>query len=277
VWGSNSRGECGRSSSDAFLPKPTKLANLPGPVAHIAAGHQVSACILQDGRVFTWGSGTKGKLGRACAKSFDPVPTPIALNLAGGELPKSVHFGITYGGVVTTHGRVFAFGANNCSQLGRPASQLAESFQPILVDFTTTVDDDQFIEQISCSKGEFHNHTLALTRSGKIWVFGDNYKAKLGTGLEADCNVPTLLPELCPGDPVVQVAAGGIHSAALLRSGAVYTWGCGSDGRLGHPECKGHRYLYKEEVPRRVDGIKQVSQLVCCYYSCLTISTFSDK
>ena len=29
------------------------------------------------------------------------------------------------------------------------------------------------------------------------------------------------------------------------REGAVWTWGCGSDGRLGHPEAEGHRYLYR--------------------------------
>lgn len=32
--------------------------------------------------------------------------------------------------------------------------------------------------------------------------------------------------------PVVQVAAGGMHSAALTQEGQVYTWGCGDDGGL---------------------------------------------
>ena len=39
------------------------------------------------------------------------------------------------------------------------------------------------------------------------------------------------------------VCAGGIHSSAVTVDGGVFTWGCGSDGRLGHPEAEGHRYL----------------------------------
>lgn len=34
-------------------------------------------------------------------------------------------------------------------------------------------------------------------------------------------------------------------NSADPREGAVWTWGCGSDGRLGHPEAEGHRYLYR--------------------------------
>lgn len=253
---------------------PTKLENLPGRPVHIAAGHQTSAFITDDHRVFTFGSAAKGKLGRDAPNGFDHSPIQVPLALAQDEIPLSVSFGITYGGVVTSHGRAFLFGANNCSQLGRTKSECAETSQPVLVTLNSPVADDSFVTQISCSKGEFHNHTLALTRSGRIWVFGDNYKDKLGTGLESDCNVPFLLPELRAGDPVIQVAAGGIHSAALTASGDIYTWGCGSDGRLGHPECKGHRYLYKETTPRKItaEGFHGCRALVCCYYSCLAIS-----
>lgn len=260
------------SSSAASILKPTLLDTIGSPVVSVSAGHQVSGAITQDGRVFTWGSGTKGKLGRRIDKGFDHVPRELQLQLHEEELPILLEFGVTFGAVVTNQGRLFMFGANNCGQMGRPPSALSETFNPILVDFSTSqIEDDRFIEAVSCSKGEFHNHTLALARSGKIWGFGDNYKSKLGTGSPNDSHLPELLPALAPGDPVVQVAAGGIHSAALTRSGAVFTWGCGSDGRLGHPECKGHRYLYKEDTPRRVDGIKQVKYLACCYYSCLAI------
>ena len=38
------------------------------------------------------------------------------------------------------------------------------------------------------------------------------------------------------GKNVVSVVAGGEHSAAITRDGALYTWGKGSYGRLGHGE-----------------------------------------
>jgi regulator of chromosome condensation len=30
------------------------------------------------------------------------------------------------------------------------------------------------------------------------------------------------------------------------------SFGCGSDGRLGHEESKDHRYLYREGKPRKI-------------------------
>lgn len=47
--------------------------------------------------------------------------------------------------------------------------------------------------------------------------------------------VPTQLRSLS-GKNVVFVSAGGSHSAAITEDGALYTWGKGSYGRLGHGE-----------------------------------------
>ena len=50
-----------------------------------------------------------------------------------------------------------------------------------------------------------------------------------------------------------KVVAGGIHAAILSEEGELFTYGCGSDGRLGHPEYEGYVYLYKESQPKRVE------------------------
>ena len=44
---------------------------------------------------------------------------------------------------------------------------------------------------------------------------------------------PELIESLC-GYEIVDVAAGGAHSAAVSRKGLLYTWGKGRYGRLGH-------------------------------------------
>lgn len=51
---------------------------------------------------------------------------------------------------------------------------------------------------------------------------------------------------------------GGIHSAILSVSGRVYTFGCGSDGRLGHPDFQGKVYLYKESQPKMIESLENV-------------------
>ena len=45
-----------------------------------------------------------------------------------------------------------------------------------------------------------------------------------------------MLVEGLSGKNVVSLAAGGAHSAAITEGGALYTWGRGSYGRLGHGE-----------------------------------------
>lgn len=57
-------------------------------------------------------------------------------------------------------------------------------------------------------------------------------------------------------DKPAKIISGGIHSALLTLNGQLYTWGCGSDGRLGHPEYEGFVYLYKESRPKLVEAFK---------------------
>ena len=52
------------------------------------------------------------------------------------------------------------------------------------------------------------------------------------------------------------MANGGIHSAWLDSDNQIYTFGCGSDGRFGHPEIQNAKYLYKEITPKLVFFIK---------------------
>lgn len=67
--------------------------------------------------------------------------------------------------------------------------------------------------------------------------------------------------------------AGGIHNSVMSEDGSLLTFGCGSDGRLGHPECEGHRYLYKEGHPRKVEGIAgRVVSISFSYYHAVLIS-----
>ena len=50
---------------------------------------------------------------------------------------------------------------------------------------------------------------------------------------------------------VVEICAGGAHSAAITTLGHLYTWGKGRYGRLGHGD-------YEDQLkPKLVESIKQ--------------------
>lgn len=74
---------------------------------------------------------------------------------------------------------------------------------------------------------------------------------------------PSTIPqEYFNGEKVVSIAAGGIHSCAATLTGKVYTWGCGSDGRLGHKDGEKHRYLFRSDIPRLVEDLPKNSNYV---------------
>lgn len=61
---------------------------------------------------------------------------------------------------------------------------------------------------------------------------------QLGHGDDHCSGVPRVIEALKPGDgregggAVIYVSAGGIHSAAVLEGGGVYTWGGSSYGQV---------------------------------------------
>lgn len=127
----------------------------------------------------------------------------------------------------------------------------------------------------SCSKGEHHRHMLACTETGTVYSWGDGSKGKLGHGSMDPVEWPRMIDQQhFLTQRVVKVAVGGLHSLALTEKGLVFSWGCGSDGRLGHKESVGHRYLYREEYPRLVESLAvlgEVTDIDCSYYHCAAL------
>ena len=74
--------------------------------------------------------------------------------------------------------------------------------------------------------------------------------------------IPSLPQSLLSPTHVVCIAAGFSHSVAVTACGAVFSWGCGSNGRLGHgSHCD-------EYTPRQVTTL--YCTLFCCTVLCLT-------
>ena len=75
---------------------------------------------------------------------------------------------------------------------------------------------------------------------------------------------PTVMPD---GVTAAKIVAGAHHSSFLSTDGRLYTWGVGSDGRLGHPEFEGHVYKYHESRPKLVQALQdRVVDVTSSYY-----------
>jgi alpha-tubulin suppressor-like RCC1 family protein len=56
---------------------------------------------------------------------------------------------------------------------------------------------------------------------------------------------------------ICKICVGDFHCAALTNDGRLYTWGCGSEGQLGH----GNRS--NQSTPRLLEGIEDVKSVAC--------------
>ena len=77
-------------------------------------------------------------------------------------------------------------------------------------------------------------HSLILSRAGRLYAFGRSLEGQLGVGSRTSTRTPTLVTAL-QDDCVLAVAAGADFTTALTDSGTVFGWGSNTSGQLGKP------------------------------------------
>jgi alpha-tubulin suppressor-like RCC1 family protein len=204
--------------------------------ADLAAGWTHSAAVA-EGRVWTWGDNAYGQLGQPDAgrvlrpRPVEGVENAVAVAASWHTL------------AATADGGVYAWGRNTYGQLGNGRSGLdAKEAKPVRVAGLSDV--------VAVAAG--WDHSLALTRGGAVFAWGDRSHGQLGDGVR-ETGRPAAAPQPVPGlADIVAVAAGGQHSLALRRDGAVFAWGSNWNGQLGNGKSKDGTH---SAVPRPVAGI----------------------
>jgi len=78
------------------------------------------------------------------------------------------------------------------------------------------------------------NHCLAVSSHGEVFTWGNTCKfGQLGHGKDTETCNPRIVTELL-SEPIKKAACGAYHTIAVSQRGGLFTWGCGSRGRLGH-------------------------------------------
>ncbi|CAH2243797.1 jg12710 [Pararge aegeria aegeria] len=91
--------------------------------------------------------------------------------------------------------------------------------------------ESKTITQMACHPNG--RHYLCQSSCGGVWSWGAGEDGRLGHGDTAARDAPQPLHHLAHHE-VVRVAAGIACSAVITSRGALYTWGRGTQGRLGH-------------------------------------------
>ncbi|XP_020257110.1 ultraviolet-B receptor UVR8 isoform X2 [Asparagus officinalis] len=231
-WGAGTDGQLGTGTlEDQLLPQPLhQFSDLR--ISRVACGGAHSIALTVDGKVLTWGRGTKGQLGHGevvnCLK-------PKHVESLDRFVITNVSAGWNHSGFVTVSGHLFMCGDGSFGQLGTGDHQSHSS--PTEVSYFVS----EHVEQIACGM----RHSLVLVRGPQesiIYGFGSAKHGQIGASESGSHKVRSFnLPTLIYGFENLKIAyiyANGDQSAALSADGQLYTWGRGFGGSSSnHSPC----------------------------------------
>jgi len=227
AWGNGYLGN--GTTNDSTTPVAVDMSGaLSGKtVIAIASGSSHTLVLTSDGKVFAWGENSSGQLGNG---TTNDSTTPVAVDMRGalsGKTVTAIAAGSYHTLVLTSDGKVFAWGYNGWGQLGdgttnHRTTAVAVHMSGALLGKTVTA---------IAGGGD---HTVALTSDGKVFAWGENIYGQLGDGTTNFTGTPTpvavrgLFPKR-----VTAIAGGRDHTVALTSEGKVFAWGNGTYGQLG--------------------------------------------
>ena len=119
------------------------------------------------------------------------------------------------------------------------------------------------------------HYSAALTQSGELFSWGRGDSGQLGYALSAEDRAGTAssVPRRVPlPEAVVSVSLGWDHACCVTVQGALYSWGAGTFGQLGHGDAAGRA------APARVEALEDtaVSQVACGWSFTLCVTDESS-
>jgi alpha-tubulin suppressor-like RCC1 family protein len=197
----------------------------------IAAGRSQSVIITDQGKVYTFGSGSYGSLGQS-SLSHNEIATALTHSNLNGytiiDVAVSDDPARTFALLLADDGTVFGFGDNIFGQLGH--GDQVERFEPTPI----THDSLAGVKIIDIQAG--NRHSVLLSDSGDVYVMGSNNNGYLGIGAITPgmLLVPTKLTHSnLNGYTISKIAAGGTHTFLLTSNDTLFAFGDNSNGQLG--------------------------------------------
>nr|CAB3252556.1 probable E3 ubiquitin-protein ligase HERC1 [Phallusia mammillata] len=217
-WGDGDYGKLGHGCS--LTQKMPKL--IEGPLTRrvvtcVSTGYRHSACVTQDGQLFTWGEGDYGRLGLGDNTSRNEPMLVKEITSA-----KLVACGSSHTLVLSQDcATVWSFGAGDNGKLGH--GDTSRVYRPKVIESL----NGTLIRKL-CAGSQY---SMALSNSGQVYTWGCG--ACLGCGpSDATYMKPTIVEEL-RNCRIVDIASGDGHCLVLSHTNEVYSWGNNAMGQCG--------------------------------------------
>ena len=229
-------------------------------IVHLAYGsgpHVVAS--TKSGAVFTWGHNGYCQLGNG-STSQCYTPTQLEGTLQN-KFVTEVACGSHHSVCLTKDGDIYAWGQNNCGQIGTGTTTNQSTPRKVSSPFA-----GKKVTSISCGQ----TSTMVALESGEVYGWGYNGNGQLGLGNNINQLSPSRVASLqgC----VVKVVCGYAHTLALSDEGELYGWGANSYGQLG----TGNKA--NSCVPTRVaEDIGRVIDIAASHYNHISAAITQDS
>ncbi len=212
-------------------------------VMQLALGGNFTCALLDDGRVKCWGGNSQGQLGLGDTLPRGDNPGEMGANLPAvsfgtGRRAISLAAGDSHACAILDNGALKCWGENTWGQLGvgdgsdrgDQAGEMGDSLPPV------SLGTGRIVRNVSA--GDMH--TCAILDNQQLKCWGENFVGQLGLGNTVprgknSTNMGDSLPAVAlgTGRTAASVAAGGLHTCAILDNGQTKCWGSNAYGKLG--------------------------------------------
>jgi alpha-tubulin suppressor-like RCC1 family protein len=202
------------------------LINVSSPVQigtsswkFISSGLSHVMAISNENKLFTWGANSSGQLGLGTSVSSD-VANRSSPTQVGMSSWNAIASGGSHSVAIMSDQKLFAWGADTYGQKG--TSRSGADWSPVQVG----ADNWNKV-------GAGIIHTGAIRSDGYLFMWGAGSSGRLGVGEGATSTINRSSPVQIGSSSWTIVSLGLDHSAAIRTDGALFTWGAGTNGKLG--------------------------------------------
>jgi alpha-tubulin suppressor-like RCC1 family protein len=214
AWGAGSYGRLGDGTT---ISKSSPVSVVGGFTdwCRISTGQSHSVALRTNGTIWTWGGNSGGRIGDGTTTDRS---SPVSV-VGGFTDWCQIGTGLTQSFGIRTGGTLWAWGCNNCGQLGDGTVVNRCSPVSVVGGFTDWCQVDGFC------------HTVAIRTNGTAWAWGANGSGRLGDGTTTAQSSPVSViggfTDWC------QISGGEGHTLGLRTNGTLWAWGAYQNGALG--------------------------------------------
>ncbi|KAI7903275.1 regulator of chromosome condensation 1/beta-lactamase-inhibitor protein II [Cokeromyces recurvatus] len=225
VFGTGDTGQLGLGDDMLERKKPMPLKALENEdIVDVVCGGMHSIAITKDGKLWSWGCNDQRALGRS---GDEYVPGRVE-NLDNVKIVKvACCDSVTM--ALSDEGKLYCWGTYRCAEgpLGFSRNKAVQEVPAIFEPFAKFV-----IADIAAGT----DHCLALTRDGRVFVWGNGQQFQLGRRIMERHLINGLRPEALNLKHIKLIGTGSYHSFAVAEDNTLYVWGLNNFQQCGLAE-----------------------------------------